>query len=180
MMFTRAPDITTARLLLRELRPDDLDPIHAMWREPKVYEFITGRPATREESWSGILRYNGHWNLLGYGYWAVEEGATRRVIGQMGFADFKREIEPPLEGTPELGWALATACHGQGYATEALKAITDWGDRNLAEQTTACIVSPGNVASVQVAAKIGFNEVARTTYKGDATILFQRERPAGV
>ena len=115
------PHIRTDRLILREHVPQDFDALHAMWSEPAVYRHIIGRPSTREEAWSRLLRYSGHWRLLGYGYWAVEEQATGNFVGEMGFADYHRDIDPPLEGRPELGWALKTAVHGKGYATEALQ-----------------------------------------------------------
>ncbi len=170
-----APALETERLLLRQLRLDDFEAIHAMWLEPKVYQHILGRASTREESWSGLLRYNGHWNLLGYGYWAVEEKSSGKLIGQMGFADYHRDILPSLEETPELGWAFTTASHGKGYATEGLLAVCKWGDQNLDCTKTACIISPENTASVRVAKKIGYHEATRTTYKDKLTTVFYRQ-----
>jgi RimJ/RimL family protein N-acetyltransferase len=169
-----APALETQRLRLRELEPSDLDALHALWCEPKVYEFIAGKPALREDSWGGILRFNGHWKLLGYGFWAVEEKTSGKLIGQMGFADFKRDIMPSLEGIPELGWVLTASARGRGYATEALTEIIAWGDKNLAQKKTACIIAPENTASIRVAEKIGFIETARTTYKDEPTILYHR------
>lgn len=145
-----------------------------MWTDPVVYEFITGRPSTPEESWGRLLRYAGHWKLLGYGYWAVEERGTGRFVGDTGFADYHRNNLPALKDTPELGWVLSPAVHRRGYATEALAAITQWGDRNFKTRRTACIIAPENVASLRVAHKLGFVEDSRTTYNGDPTILMYR------
>jgi RimJ/RimL family protein N-acetyltransferase len=169
-----APTLETERLRLRELRLDDFEAVHAMWCEPLVYKHILGRASTREESWNGILRVNGHWKLLGYGFWAVEEKQSGKFVGDMGFADCRRDIIPSLDHTPELGWVLAKAYHGKGYATEALTVIVDWGDKNLKQKTTACIIAPENTASIRVAEKIGYREMALTTYKGDPTILYHR------
>ena len=44
---------------------------------------------------------------MGFGFWALEEKATGAFAGEMGFAEFKREIDPPILGTPEIGWVLA-------------------------------------------------------------------------
>jgi RimJ/RimL family protein N-acetyltransferase len=172
--FTAAPVISTNRLTLRGHRVADFAALHAMWTEPVVYEFITGRPSTPEESWARLLRYAGHWKLLGYGYWAVEERATARFVGEMGFADYHRAVSPALKDTPELGWVLSPAVHRRGLATEALSAIIEWGDRNFTARRTACIVAPENLASLRVAKKLGFVEDRRTTYNSAPTVLLYR------
>jgi RimJ/RimL family protein N-acetyltransferase len=171
-----APALETQRLRLRNHHLDDFAALKALWEQAAVYRYILGRPSTLEESWSRLLRYRGHWALLGFGYWAVTEKHSGIYIGEMGFADFKRDITPSLEGTPELGWLLTASAHGKGYATEALTEITAWGDKNLAQKKTACIIAPENTASIRVAEKIGFIEAARTTYKDEPTILYHRSR----
>ena len=175
MSFSTAPVITTSRLVLRSHRLADFEPLHAMWSDPAVYEFITGRPATREESWARLLRYLGHWQLLGFGNWAVEERATGGFVGEMGFADYHRDMKPSLKDTPEQGWVLSPQVHRRGYAMEALSAICDWGDRNLKGKKTACIISPDNLASMRVAQKLGFVEHRRTSYQGAETVLHFRK-----
>jgi RimJ/RimL family protein N-acetyltransferase len=170
--------IETARLRLRGHRPDDLGDCAAMWADPGVTRHISGRPFSREEVWSKLLRYTGHWAWLGFGYWAVEEKASGRFVGDVGFADFKREIEPSLEGTPELGWVLAPWSHGRGYATEAAQGALGWGDARFSAARTVCIVAPEHRASLRVAEKCGYREVQRTTYMGEPTVLLAREGPA--
>ena len=64
---------------------------------------------------------------MGFGHWAVEEKASGDFIGDLGFADFKRDIQPSIQGLPELGWVLASRAHGKGYATEAVRAAIAWG-----------------------------------------------------
>lgn len=167
------PIIATARLRLRGHGLADFAPCAAMWADPDVARFIGGRPSTREESWSRLLRYAGLWALLGFGYWAVEETATGAFVGDVGFADFKREIEPSLEDLPEMGWALSPAFHGRGYASEAVAGALAWADERFAR--AACIIAPENQASIRVAEKAGFREAARTRFRGDPTILYYRD-----
>ena len=169
-----APVIETERLRLRGHRVDDFGDVAAMWADPAVVRYIGGRPFSAEESWSKILRYAGLWPLLGYGYWAIEEKATGRFAGEAGFADFRREIEPPLNGMPEAGWVLARWAHGQGFATEAVRAALAWADRHLGGRRTACIVDPVHAASIRVALKCGYREFARATYKGQPTVMLRR------
>jgi RimJ/RimL family protein N-acetyltransferase len=176
-LVTDAPVLETERLILRGHGVDDLDAVFAMWSDPAVVEHITGKPSTREESWSRILRYAGHWRLLGFGYWSVTERATGRFVGDVGLADFQRAIEPSLDGTPEIGWALDSAMHGRGYATEAVGAALSWCERHLAVPATSCIVSPHNHASLRVAQKCGYRTVAHTTYKDREVVMLRRDLP---
>lgn len=168
------PVLETERLRLRGHRVDDFDAFAAMWADAGVTRFIGGKPSTREESWARLIRYAGHWSLLGFGYWLLEERATARLAGEAGFADMKREITPALEDMPEAGWALAPWAQGKGFGSEAVKAIVAWGDANFGGRTTACMIDPQNAPSIRVAEKCGYREFARTTYKGAATILFRR------
>jgi RimJ/RimL family protein N-acetyltransferase len=170
-----APALETERLVLRGHTPADFDECAAMWGDPRVTEFIGGRPSTAEEVWTRVLRYAGMWALLGFGYWVVRERETGRFVGEMGFADFRREVTPPLDA-PEAGWVLAPWAHGRGYATEAVRAVLAWGDAHLAAPHTVCMIAPQNAPSIRVAEKLGYREFARTTFKGDDTLLFQRPR----
>ena len=169
------PVIETERLTLRSHRLDDFPDCAAMWMDPEVTRFIGGKPSTQEEVWARLLRYAGHWSLLGYGYWALEEKATGRFIGELGFADVRRSIEPSLREIPELGWALASHAHGKGYATEAVRAAITWSEEHFGAVRTACILHPDNAPSIRVAEKCGYREFQRTTYKGAPTIMFVRE-----
>lgn len=170
---TSAPTLKTPRLTLRAHTARDFDASYEMWIDPKITRFIGGRAATRDEAWTKILRYAGMWHLMGFGYWLIEETATKRFVGDIGFADFKRDLTLSIEGQPETGWALAAWAHGKGMASEALAGILAWGDANLS-QPSVCIISPENPASLRVAQKCGYKEVTRTTFKDDPVILFRR------
>lgn len=179
------PTIETQRLRLRGPRPADFPDSAALWSDPVVTRFTSGKPLTREEVWSRLLRYVGHWAWMGFGYWVVEEKETGRFAGEVGFSDWKREMKPSLQGLPELGWVLAPRVHGQGYATEAARAAIDWAHSHFSERTSdhpiapelrsarmTCIIHPENVASIRVAEKCGFKELLRTAYLGKPTIVF--------
>jgi RimJ/RimL family protein N-acetyltransferase len=168
------PVIETDRLILRGHRLDDFKDCAAMWTDPGVVRYIGGKPCSEEEIWARMLRYVGHWRLMGFGYWAIEEKASGEYAGEVGFADFKRDIKPSLKDSPELGWALVSRVHGRGYATEAVRAAVAWGEERFGAAKTACMIHPENLASVRVAEKCGYQEYQRTTYKGQPTILFAR------
>ncbi len=169
------PVLETARLKLRGHRLDDFTHSAEMWADPGVTQFVGGKPLTEEESWTKFLRYAGHWQLLGFGYWAVEEKATGNFIGEIGFADYKRDLQPSLQGVPEIGWVLASPAHGKGYATEGVRAAVAWGDAHFPSPRTACIIARENLASIRVAVKCGYRDPQPATYKGNPTILYGRE-----
>jgi RimJ/RimL family protein N-acetyltransferase len=174
-IHSSAPLLETQRLKLRAHGLGDFTASAAMWADPQVTQFVGGKPFTEEESWTRLLRYVGHWALLGFGYWVVEEKQTGKFLGEVGFADYKRDLEPSLKGTPEIGWALASQAHGKGYATEAVRAAAAWGEVHFQKARTACIIHPENIASVRVAEKCGYRKSQSTTYKGKPTLMFVRD-----
>jgi RimJ/RimL family protein N-acetyltransferase len=171
-----APALDTGRLILRGHTLADYDESAAMWGDPQVTRNIGGRPSTPEEAWARVLRYGGLWALLGFGYWVVRERETGRFVGEVGLADFHREMTPPLGGAPEAGWVLAPWAHGHGFATEAVRAVLAWADANLPAPRTVCIIAPENAASIHVAEKCGYRQIAQGTYKGEPTLLLERPR----
>ena len=169
------PALETVRLHLRAHRVEDFPECARMWSDPNVTRNIRSTPFNAEETWSRLLRYIGHWTLLGFGYWVIELKETGTFLGEVGFADYKRDLTPSLEGTPEIGWALAAHAHGRGFATEAVSAVITWGDSHFGAKRTACIIAPENAASIRVAEKCGYREFQRTTYHGSPTLVFVRD-----
>ena len=124
-----------------------------------------------------MLRYAGLWRFLGYGYWAIEEQASGQFIGELGFADFKRDGVPMLDGVPELGWALVPQAHGKGFATESVRAALAWADDHVNEPRTMCLINVDNAPSIRVAEKTGYQQIASLSYAGAAALVFERRRP---
>ncbi|RKQ38207.1 GNAT family N-acetyltransferase [Enterobacter sp. R1(2018)] len=154
-MVTQAPELETERLTLRQITLDDFDDLAACWADPEMVKFLGGgEPQSAEMSWGRLLRYIGHWQALGYGYWAVVEKASGRYVGSVGFQNAHRDITPALE-YPEAGWSLIPAVHGRGYATEALAAILKWAD-NAFKGPVCCIIDVDNQRSLRLAERFGF------------------------
>jgi RimJ/RimL family protein N-acetyltransferase len=169
-----APVLETARLTLRPFRESDLEPMAASLADPEVVRHLTGQPHSREESWRRLLCAPGLWTLLGYGYWAVERRDDGAWLGQVGYADFKREMIPSIEGLPEMGWIFARQAHGQGFAREAVAAALDWADRTLRASEIVAIIAPENGPSIRVAERSGFAERSEARYRDEAILLFRR------
>jgi len=174
-----APVLETPRLRLRPHRAADLAELVAMWNEPAVMRYTGGHPAIEQRVWMRLLGYAGLWSLLGFGYWALEEKETGAFAGELGFADYKREIAAPMRDVPEAGWVLVPRVHGRGYAKEAVRAVVAWGDEHLASARTVCMIDPENVASIRVAEACGYRVFERTTFQEHAILCLERLRPAG-
>jgi RimJ/RimL family protein N-acetyltransferase len=176
-MMVNIPALKTARLTLSGHRAEDLEDSLAMWSDPEVTRYVGGKPFGREEVWARLLRYIGHWTLFGYGFWQVRETATGRFVGEVGLADFKRDIAVSFDGAPEAGWVLAPWSYGKGYATEAMMAVLTWHAASGCPRTV-CLIDRQNAASLRVAAKCGYREVARSHYKRSDVIVLERRATA--
>ena len=172
-----AVSIITDRLLLNKHTREDFDDCAKLWSNPVVTRYIGGEPLDIEASWAKFLRSVGHWLVMGFGYWAVREKTTGLLVGEVGFGHYKRPITKAFSDTPEVGWVLNPAFHGQGYATEAVSAILDWGDQHLPSKRTVCLIDPDNAASIRLAQKMGYSEFGRELYHDEINILFERHQP---
>lgn len=170
------PVLETQRLRLRGHRIDDFDASAAMWADERVVRFISGKPSTPQQSWSRLLQYVGHWQLLSFGYWVVEDRETSVYLGEVGLADLKRGIMPSIEGIPEIGWVLVPEAHGRGIATEAVAAAVKWADGHFDHGHTVCLFNPQHVASMRVAEKNGYTWKANADYMGAETVIMERLR----
>jgi RimJ/RimL family protein N-acetyltransferase len=166
------PTLETERLILKGPTVDDYPDIAATWADPEVVRYIGGVPFGAEDTWQRLLRYAGHWALLGFGSWIVRE-KTGGFVGDVGLLDLHRDITPKLD-LPELGWVLAKRAHGKGYATEAVKCIIAWGEQHFGPRPFSCIIDTDNHASHRVAEKCGFRQIGTTTYKGAGVIVYRR------
>jgi len=175
VMTDTSPILTTRRLTMMPFSARDFGDSVDMRSDTHVTRFVGGI-SSREDVWSRALRYVGMWAVLGYGYWAVRETATGRFIGEIGFADYKRDTVPNFAGTPESGWVTAAWAHGQGFASEALGAMFGWSDAHLNAPRTICMINPDNIASVRLATKWGYHPFSESSYKGHPVTLFERPR----
>ncbi len=169
-----APALETERLILRAFRASDLEPLVGIWANEDVVRFIGGQKLSREDTWRRSLAACGQWPYTGFGYWIVELKSSGDVVGQLGFADFKRDMQPSLEGQPELGYVFHPSVHGQGIAYEGCAAALAWADETLDAKSYPAIISPGNEASIRLAERLGFSREPDATYRGETIGLFRR------
>jgi RimJ/RimL family protein N-acetyltransferase len=169
--------INTERLILRRHTLQDADSVFQLATDPAVLQFIGGVPASREDAWHRLLRYAGHWSLLGFGMFAVFERATNQFIGEVGLADFQRGLGEDFDGIPEAAWVFTGNSHGKGFALEAMTAALDWFDEQAFSSRSVCMIEARNTASIRLAEKLGFNYYGQACYRGSDVNKYERMRP---
>ncbi|MGH9881360.1 MAG: GNAT family N-acetyltransferase [Pyrinomonadaceae bacterium] len=141
--------LETDRLLLRQWCPDDFEPYAEFCADPEVMRYLGGKTLTRVECWRHMAFLIGHWQLLGYGNFAVEEKATGKFIGRIGF--FNPEGWPGFE----IGWTLGRPFWGKGYATEGAQRALEYAFADLDKDHVISLIHPENNASMRVAERLG-------------------------
>lgn len=148
-----------------------------MSADPDMWTYSERGPMQPEESWARLLRNHGHWALLGFGIFAVEDKASGEFLGEAGCSDFHRQLGSDFDSLPEISWAICSRFQSLGYASEAALAALDWMDRTHGSRPTVCLIHRDNGPSLRVAAKLGYRRFRDLEYRGyPATLL---RRPAG-
>ena len=161
------PQLETQRLILREFRESDLDAYAEMCGDPEVMRYIgTGKPLSRWESWRNMAMMLGHWQLRGYGMWAVEERSNNEMIGRIGC------WQPEGWTGFEIGWTLRQAYWGRGLATEGAKAAMHYASEELQQSHVISLISPDNTASKRVAEKLGEKLQGTTELFGSEAVIY--------
>ena len=161
------PRVETLRLILRAFVPSDVEPYAQMMADPEVCRFLgDGRPLERADAWRQLAQIIGHWELRGFGLWAVEERVTGRLVGRIGC------YEP--EGWPgfEIGYVLAREAWGRGYAREGVAAALAYARRELGRDEIISLIRPGNRASIAVAEHFGARRTHRVELFGAASDVY--------
>ena len=169
-----APRIETERLVLRGFQAGDFDAYLATMQDAEVMRFLGNEALGREEATRRMSLFTGFWELQGRGMWGVELKQGGPIVGHVGLFDLRRDMQPSIEGMPEMGWIFDRSVHGQGIAFEAAKAALDWHDATYGVLELAAIIAPENQASMRLAERLGFVRDEDATYKGEAIALFRR------
>jgi RimJ/RimL family protein N-acetyltransferase len=164
--------LETERLILRMYRLDDFEDHFRLCADPSVMKFLTGgKPMSRLEAWRHMAYLVGHWELLGYGYFAVEEKASSRFVGRIGLTN--------AEGLPgiELGWIIAPEFQGQGFATEGARVLLDHAFSEMVLDHVISAIHPGNKPSIRVAERLGEKLEGNTDVGGVPALIYGIDRP---
>jgi ribosomal-protein-alanine N-acetyltransferase len=144
--------IRTGRLILRDWRDDDLAPFAALNADPEVMRYFPAT-LTRAESDAAAARNRDGIARHGYGFWAVEVPGVTPFAGMVGLS--VPRFEAPFTPCVEIGWRLARAHWGRGYATEAARAALGHAFGPLGLGEVVAFTVPANVPSRAVMTRLG-------------------------
>lgn len=146
--------IQTERLILRQWREEDLEPFAQLNADPRVREFFSTL-LSREESDASVKLMSDHIQRCGWGLWAVSLSQTNEFIGFIGLVEvpFSAHFTPAVE----IGWRLAYAYWGKGYATEGALASLHYGFDTLKLPEIVSMTTAQNTRSIAVMRKIGMH-----------------------
>ena len=178
-MSRTVPTINTTRATLRMMRPGDFDRFAEIWAMPEVVRYIGARPRNRDESWNAFLRNAGHWQVTGFGQWAVEDQAGKEMVGQVGFFYGARGLGEDFNTAPEAGWVLCPSAQGRGLGSEVAHAAHDWFDRVITGPLN-CMIHPEHAVSLHLAGQLGYVPLRDAQDVGGPVRLLQRRSPPQV
>lgn len=158
---------------MRGFRQSDIDEYAAICADAEVMKHLSGAPMSREEAWRHMAMILGHWELRGFGMWAVEEKASGHLLGRIGL------LHP--EGWPgfELGWTLGQQYWHRGFATEGARAALEYAFSTVGAERIISLIRKENLASRRVAHRIGERFEREVSFKGADVLMFaiSRSRP---
>jgi len=157
-----APTLRTGRLVLRPWREEDLAPFAALNADPAVMEHFPA-PLSRAESDAFAARVRREMDERGFGLWAVEAPGVAPFVGFTGLAvpHFSAHFTPCVE----IGWRLAHAHWGRGYAPEAARAALDHGFQQLGLAEIVSFTAVANLRSRRVMEKLGMTHDAADDFE---------------
>ena len=144
--------LRTERLMLRAWRDDDLEPFAALNADPAVMEFFPAT-LTRAESDAAAARIRAELVERGFGLYALEVPGTAEFIGFTGLS--VPRFEAAFIPCVEIGWRIARAHWGRGYATEAARAALADGFGRLGLDEVVAFTATGNQRSRRVMKRLG-------------------------
>ena len=170
MSFTKAPLLSTGRLLLREYAASDFEAFATLYSSPRS-KFADG-PVPRSTAWAWFSAGIGRWQLVGYGAWAVDRKSDGACVGVVSLNHPISENEER-----ELGWLLWEEFEGYGYAVEAAAEAKRFAFNNLRLPTLVSYIDKDNDQSIRLAEKLGATLDAEATKTADETTLVFRHEP---
>jgi ribosomal-protein-alanine N-acetyltransferase len=147
----KAPILETERLRLRPFRPGDLKALHALYGDPENLRYWGVDPSPSLDETRRMLRWHIAYHPAQYVLWAVEEKEGKRLVGMINY--HRREMR---EKRVEVGWLIAPPMQGNGYMTEAGRALLQHLIGTLKIHKVEAMIRADNQPSAALARRLGF------------------------
>lgn len=153
----------TNRLIIRSWIPEeDAESAFQIYSDPEVTRFIITETASIENALKLLQRWIMLSNQLNNrGFWAIIDKENKEILGTIILIPLRDEVERWTQNY-EIGWHLKKSAWGNGYATEAARAILKYGFNILKLPTIYSIARPDNTASIRVMQRLGMTPIGRT------------------
>jgi RimJ/RimL family protein N-acetyltransferase len=146
--FVEMKSVETERLKLRQWKESDFSNFAHYYADEDNARYVGGQK-NPEQAWRHMALQIGHWELKGFGYWAVDEKETNDFVGCVGL--WQSPGWPELE----LGYWLMKEHQGKGYALEACLRCIDYAREVLNASSLVSYIDPGNAPSIRLAKRLG-------------------------
>ena len=164
-----AIELESARLRLRQWREDDVGPLLAFYNDP-VSESIYGAGFTRADIWRRIALFVGHFQLRGFGPWALEEKTSKSFVGHGGL------WFPEGWDDVEVGYGIAPEHRRKGYAAEAALCARNYG-YEIGIPRLVSYIQPDNAASIAVATRLQAKPNGEFMMHGKPHTIYLHQKP---
>ncbi|MBO1417980.1 GNAT family N-acetyltransferase [Streptomyces sp. FH025] len=150
---TEPVTLTTERLVLRAPQEGDIDAIFAACQDPEIQRWtVVPSPYRRYDAEYFVRDLAGEgWNTGANRIWCVFERGSGALVGSQGLV-----LRPQDQGCAEIGWWAVKEFRGRGYTTEAARAVSEYGLRELGLRRLEWQAYVGNEGSRAVAEKVGY------------------------
>ncbi|CAN0590471.1 unnamed protein product, partial [Ectocarpus sp. 12 AP-2014] len=143
---------------------------------PTAQGAAAGGPLSRSRAWGVFLFVAGHWQITGFGEWAIEDRRTRQIIGQAGFRFSVSELGTDFDAYPEASVILHPDMRHQRIGAEALAAAHDWFDRVVTGPLVARVRYEDG-AGAALAARLGYARLRVVDDSDGRVMLLRRNSP---
>lgn len=145
--MTTPRTISTARLTLRQPAPRDAAAVVAFYMSERSQ--YAGGHVSRMNAWRNFAAVLGHWQIRGFGLWAVTRTGDDTILGLVG------PFYPDGWPETEIGWLMFDGAEGQGYAAEAARAVIADTRATLGWSDIVHYIAPQNTRSIALAERLG-------------------------
>ena len=151
--------ITTERLVLRSFLPRDVDDVLAYRSQADVVRYIPGEPRNREQV-SDLVAHSTTAGLIDdkHAHLTLAVDLGGRVVGDVMLA--LNGLDGSDGKQVELGWVFTPDVQGQGYATEAARALADVAFTQIGAHRVWAQLEPENTASSRICERLGMRREA--------------------